>query len=319
LGESGVNAWLRAAILAALTVAFAAAAPNPGGAREPYWACVRWGKCYRPDFLGGMGLTPRRHYVIAYGADAVCKTIRDAVNKAIAAGPASLRAVQRPLPPEAQTDTWHWYGQRITHYETRNPIFAADIFLPWNWMNWEPWPGATPGNPDDLKDDYDRARWMIAPVFNDGKPVLMTQKPRSGVSVWDVPAEELNKHDWSDWRSYKDFGLLQSHCDNPRDDRVGPLSALADRCALGPHFAVGPAYPKLSQAEQDVDPFAHADRWLSIFYFAQVNGHYYAVLQPPRFDLLIVADPGTGMPSPEKFGLYSESSDVCYLKPVLGP
>jgi hypothetical protein len=281
---------------------------------KPRLSCI--GKqCYSQDFFGWLGLDPKRHYVIAYGTDKVCGVVRDAVNQALRAGKQSLHAVSRPLPESAQKNTWPWHGKPVTEYETRNPIFAGEIFLPWNWMAWAPWPGAKPPQEDDLVDDYSRARWMIAPVFNDGKRMLMTQKAGAGVNVWDVPDDELDLHDWSDWRSYAGYHPLMSYCKIPQPEgrTAGPFDQFSFSCPIGP-VEFTPQFPNISAQTRKKEPFATATRSVSVFTFAQIVGRYYTVLQTADQDVLVVDDNGDGMPVPEKYGVFSEKSDLCYLR-----
>ncbi len=296
-----------------LTLPGSAAAQSDPMARYRYLSCIG-GKCYHPDFFGGLGLEPKRKYSVAFGTHKVCGIVRDALNTAIRAGSASLRAVLRPLPLEAQTNTWPWPGHDITTYETRNPIFAADIFLPWNWIGWGPWPGAEP-RPDDLQSDYSRARWMIAPVFNDGKPLLMTQTSGLGVNVWDVPEDELGKRDWSDWRSYSGFKPRLSPCALQNEYNAGPLGGLGHDCKIPRR--VLPEFPRLTAQQQASAPFLGAGRAVAIAYFAFIEQHYYAALQTPGKDLILVVDPGDHAPEPSTYGVQSPDADLCYLLPSL--
>jgi hypothetical protein len=278
--------------------------------------------CYGPDFLGGLGLYPARHYKIAYGKNKVCTVVRDAVNKAIRAGNRSLEAVSKPLPESALSDqgpTWPWHGKPVTKYETRNPIFASDIFLPWNWMAWEPWPGATPWSGNELKDDYSRARWMIAPVFNDGKRHLMTQgKPGSGIKVWDVPDDELDGHDWSDWKSYENYRPLVAYCKFVSNAPlwVGPFEQFSSPCPIASSERA-PLFSKLPLSERKRYPFSVANPAISLFTLSLIDERYYIILQPAYQDLIIVDDAGNSMPSPDKYGDFSENMDLCYLIPSL--
>jgi hypothetical protein len=280
---------------------------------DPRPSCI--GKqCYASDFLGWLGLYPKRHYVIAYGTDKVCAVVRDSVNQALRAGKQSLQAVSRPLPESARKNTWPWHNKPVTEYETRNPIFAGDIFLPWNWMGWQPWPGAKPQD-DDLVDDHLRARWMIAPVFNDGKRILMTQQAELGVIVWDVPDDELDRHDWSDWQSYAGYHPRKSYCKitPPEERTAGPFEQFSLSCPIGP-VEYAPQFPNISAQTRKKEPFATATRSISMFTFAQIAGRYYTVLQTADQDVLVVDDNGDGMPPPEKYGIFSEKSDLCYLR-----
>ena len=316
------------ATLAAAVLVWIAAPTTRALATEPYDSCIG-SKCYPPDFLGGLGLKPRRRYEIVFGTDPICTTVRDAVNAAIRAGAASRRKVERPLPAEAlaAASTWPWRGQAVTTWETKNPIFASDIFLPWNWVAYTPFPPSNHElNPDLLKDDFSRSRWLIAPIFNDGRPLLLTQAPKEGVYVWDVPEAELGKHDWSNWRSYASFSPLVARCDgkpySPNSGdlatsiAVGPLDRYGSRCQLTSDRG-GPMFPNLSKEKQESEPFRRAGRVLSLFTFAKVRERYFGILQTPDDDTLTVVDLGDRMPPPLEYGSYRPQLDLCYLQPTL--
>lgn len=138
---------------------------------------------------------------------------------------------ERPLPAEASvpTPTWHWRDQAVTTWETKNPIFANDIILPWNWVGTEPSFNIV-SDPDLFKDDFARARRIIAPVFTGGQAVLVTQTSKIGVNVWDIPEADLGKHNWSDRKAYAGSHVRRSLCRFPPGCPVGPFEGMEFRC-----------------------------------------------------------------------------------------
>lgn len=98
--------------------------------------------------MRGLGIVPRRSYFLDYAGSPVCTKIRDALNAAIAAGKASEKKVLRPLPPDQVPTEFPEKGRQMSlgpeeywqgMYESKNPILADEMFLPWNFLDRRPY------------------------------------------------------------------------------------------------------------------------------------------------------------------------------------
>ena len=158
---------------------------------------------YPDNPLGGLGVEPRRTYVLDYDGSPVCVKIRDAMNAAIADPDASWKRVMRPMPrkPDPPPSEWirlqapahYWEGV----YQAKNPLFADDMFLAWNYLDGDVGYSPTKGfvHTPPAAFDHNRARWLIVPLAG-GRRYLVNRSVVFGgrPEVWDVPEGDLDRH-----------------------------------------------------------------------------------------------------------------------------
>lgn len=256
------------------------------------------GREYCTDPLSGPGLDPPRVYYTAYDGSPICAEIRDALNRALVRPEESARSVMRPLPDSILHATYQRDPTAKT-YESKNPLYADPMFLNWEYLNGvSRFDGETEnGNPLMLYNDLDFARYLIAPVLNDGVRHLVYSEGRVGAYLWDVSQDQLIERDWSDWRSYRPWKPMPNACPVSRGV---PLADFRSLCSF---VARGTWFPKLSETENRELPWVIGNRAVSVVNFALIRNHFYEVLHTPNVDVVIVVD--TRLPV---------GDDVCYLR-----
>lgn len=272
---------------------------------------------YPDNPLGGLGVEPRRTYVLDYDGSPVCVKIRDAMNAAIADPDVAWKKVIRPMPrkpdpPQNKGDriyapARYWEGL----YQAKNPLFADDMFLAWSYLDGEVADSSTKGSivfrPAAF--DHNRARWLIVPLAGHRYLVTRGALTKGRPEVWDVPEGDLDRQDWSSYKSYQAYkGIWENPWKDryPDADPVNPVTRFAQLYPSGPDILIEkypPDTPKAPKLDEPASIWRGAQRGLSIADFARIDGRVYLILTvKSRNDLKIVADV-------EK----TPGDDLCYL------
>lgn len=163
--------------------------------------------------------------------------------------------------------------------------------------------------------DFARARWLIVPLA-DGRRYLVTRDVYPGVDVWDVPEEELDRHDWSRWESYKPFRTIRENpwqAEYPNAHPINPVMRFLELEPAGPGIVLEHrprAYPNLPKELEYPSPGAPwvggGGRSLTSVNFARIDGRVYLLSFGNLVDTIVVADV-----------MHPPGDDVCYLRSKL--
>lgn len=227
--------------------------------------------CYSHSIYGGLGLLPKRSYEVEYAANVrVCHSIADALNWSFSQSPETLVAIWEGLAPEG--------------WATTNPLFSHSAFVRWHRvMGALVEPG---GMPTQIE------RWVVAPLFNDGIPRLIT-RTRGTPDIWDYSPAELEGSDWSLPASYHPARRVRPESN--------PIKANADfRSLIGGEVV---RFPKLAPDRRKQAIWRESFRSdVGEFELIFVDGKYYAVLLSAYTDTVLVVDLSL-----------NAGDDICYL------
>ena len=283
--------------------------------------------CYHPDPLGGWGLLPQRTYRLVYNGDPICPAIQKALNDTIESNDSKAS----PPPKYDSQSGWHELeNEGNGNRRTQNPTFSAPMFLQWNFISQfkEKWEGEETLHDLTYPGKRLLQRWQMVPFKNDGVPYLITEwspatltspaiAPPLYPKTWMISAEQLEEHDWSDYKSYENFKTFlryAANCegkdctDDIHNTMIDPLDAIIDGLSFGrsnlPSAATAhEELPKISKDKQTFPAlWSHFGRWQSYVQFAKINDRYYIVLVDRVYDLIVVLD-----------GARPVGDDLCYF------
>jgi hypothetical protein len=287
--------WFYVCFVSAAGISFATKAADV----DPY--CHVAENCVR-NVNGAFGLTPKRTYRTVMSDDeSVCDEIISEMNGAIAG------------------DIKPW--QTIPGSAYDNPLYSGPAFIRWKYLKGEPGTNVL----QDAATDDSGYRWLVAPVFNDSKPVLVTafaailsNPDRVGEisEFWHIGASQTNT-DWSDPRSYVGVVPFQSHI---KPDEIGSVSSVRvepgddplERTTVLFQYEHYPNkdlnfLPKLPVSKQDGLWRRIARKRHSIgneTTLAALDGAYYTLLNSGEYDVFLVF-----RLRPDRLG-----EDICYIE-----
>jgi hypothetical protein len=291
------------ALAAFVGACVAFAVPSPATADDdnpsnPY--CFDAESCDR-NINGAFGLTPKRTYrAVMSDDDAVCVEIVHELNAAIV----------------GEIKPW----QTVPGSEFDNPLYSGPTFLRWSYLAGKP---GTKTRRNAAKDDSSY-RWLIAPVLNDGKPMLVTKYSASVNDAnrigqpwlfWDMKATSTNDN-WENPASYSSMSPLSQRIEPSELVSTLPLKPLKVQLGADPlvrttflYAASNPdgrdLFPKLPRSRQKgAWRFVNRRSLGNETNFATIGHFYYAILDDGLVDALVVFKL-----HPSRIG-----DDVCYIE-----
>ena len=238
--------------------------------------------CAVRDRLGGVGSVPMRTYRLVYGSAPICMDILRTLNETLRKPAGALARVTLPLTAQpGDVDALH-------EYVAQNPLYSAPMFLRWHYLGGYPFSAQM--RPEKGEGEYNGtdaflARWQIVRLLGVRRLVTATgsirpveQVPPIQVNVWDVPEEELDRHDWNVPASYRAFNFLL-----PEPNPVERLH----RLHRPPSVNKKKICEKYGTPEWKDEANCHWDAG-DVVNFAAVDGHVYTLIADPIIDIVTI-------------------------------
>ncbi len=286
-GRWRVCAW-RALLAASVILAIPAAQASAQSEQEKAGVtCHNWG-CGVRDRLGGVGLLPVRTYRLVYGSAPICTEVLRTLNETLRNPAGALARVTLPLAAQPGV------VDASPEYVAQNPLYSAPMFLRWQYLGGTPRQALAPrvegGGGYDGKDAF-LARWQIVPLLGVRRLVTATAwgqdrdgLPPTSVVVWDVPEEELERHDWNIPASYRLFNYLA------QDPHLDPMELMHNlrnpRSFKWAEICLNTRSPKWK-----TEPNYHRSGD-GVVNFARIDGRIYTLIADTLTDIISVFDAG---------------------------